>query len=318
MSRRILILGMGGLFGAACARAFRAAGWDVDRYRRGSDMSVAARGARWIVNAMNPPATADLQRELPELTQAVIAASRNSGASIMVPGNFLIYGRQPAPWGPDMAAAPVTQRGHLRAEAEARYRDAIDRERAIVILRAGDFVMPGARNTLMNRVILSGLSKGYVTALGPASVPHIHADLEDMTQIAVSLAETADRHSGFLEVPYPGARFSAQDLAAELEEQLNRKINLRGYHWGTDALCAPFSVQARQMRANRYLYKMPHAVDDTVFRVLFPDHRVKSLQRIVFEHLYFRGMKVVPQGQAAREAPRLAAHGQAMLTQTIL
>ncbi|MEY2955492.1 MAG: hypothetical protein RL123_220, partial [Pseudomonadota bacterium] len=49
MTERVLILGASGLFGGHAARAFTAAGWDVVRYRRGTDMAEAARGAALIV-----------------------------------------------------------------------------------------------------------------------------------------------------------------------------------------------------------------------------------------------------------------------------
>ncbi|TQS70457.1 hypothetical protein ERN12_15100 [Rhodobacteraceae bacterium] len=318
MSRRILILGMGGLFGAAAARAFRAAGWDVDRYRRGSDMSVAARGARWIVNAMNPPGTLDLERELPQMTKEVIKAARNSGASIMAPGNFHVYGKTSTPWGPNCPHSPPNLRARLNDEAEKRYQDAADADRSILLLRAGDFIMPGAQQTLMNKITLSRLHKSEVVALGPAQKRHIHADLEDLTRVAVSLVASADDTSGYFEVPFPGTQFSAEELAQNLSSQMDQKFKVTGYPWWSLALKAPTSRAAREMRSMRYFYQMDHQLDDSAFRIIFPDYETKSLDRIVFEHLYMRGLKVKPEGQAADQSPRAQNHGQAMSTQTIL
>ncbi|WP_330646944.1 hypothetical protein [Thioclava sp. FTW29] len=314
MTRRLLILGMGGLFGAAAARAFRAAGWDVDRYHRGSDVSIAARGARWIINATNPANTAELERDLPDLTKKVIAAARNSGASVIVPGNFHIYGRSGTAWGPDCPHAPVSRRAKARSEAEKRYREAADADHAMLMLRAGDFVMPGAQATLMNSLVLPKLAKHEITALGPADKLHIHADLEDLTRVAVALAETADEGGGFLDIPFPGTRFSARQLAESLSRQIDKKIRLKSYPWWR----AQFSASGRQMAANRAFYQNDHVIDEGPFRMLFPTYETKSLDRIAFEHLYMRGMKVKPEGRAADQSPRAQSHGQAMSTQTIL
>ena len=52
MAREVLVLGASGNFGARAAEAFRAAGWLVRSYKRGTDMAVAARGAAsGIINA---------------------------------------------------------------------------------------------------------------------------------------------------------------------------------------------------------------------------------------------------------------------------
>ncbi|MER5172447.1 hypothetical protein [Thioclava sp. GXIMD2076] len=314
MTRRILILGMEGLFGAAAARAFRAAGWDVDRYQRGSDISIAARGARWILNAANPDQTTDLERELPELTKKVIAAAQNSGAAVMVPGNFQVYGRSGSAWGPDCPHAPVTRRAKARSEAEKRYREAADSSHSMVMLRAGDFIMPGAQSTVMNSVILNRLAKHEIAALGPAEKMHIHADLEDLTRVTVALAETADMGGGFLDIPFPGTRFSPRQLAESLSAQLDRKVRLTAYPWWRKG----FGTAGRRIAPTRYMYQADQIIDEGPFRMLFPDYETKSLERIAFEHLYMRGMKVKPEGRAAAQSPRLQAHGQAMSTQTIL
>ncbi len=49
--------GLIGHFGRRAAAAFAAAGWEVRRYARGTDMAAAAQGAQVIVNGLNPPNT---------------------------------------------------------------------------------------------------------------------------------------------------------------------------------------------------------------------------------------------------------------------
>ena len=104
MTRTVLILGASGGFGSAAAKAFDAAGWQVQRFRRGSDMTAAAQGAALIVNAMNPPDYHDWARQIPAITASVMAAARASGARVLIPGNVYVYGDQPGPWS---ASTPV-------------------------------------------------------------------------------------------------------------------------------------------------------------------------------------------------------------------
>jgi NADP-dependent 3-hydroxy acid dehydrogenase YdfG len=66
---RVLVAGASGNFGAAAAHAFSAAGWEVRRYTRGTDMAAAAIGCDLIVNALNPPKYHDWARLIPAITR---------------------------------------------------------------------------------------------------------------------------------------------------------------------------------------------------------------------------------------------------------
>lgn len=294
MTRRVLILGMGGVFGSAAARAFRAAGWDVDRYRRGTDMGISARGARWIVNAMSPPNYHDWAGEIPKITSQVLAAARDSGASVMVPGNVYVFGREPSPWSAQTPHHPCTRKGRIRAEMEERYHAHAADGHSVVILRSGDFIHAEATNTILNRVMLKDLRKGRITTLGKPEARRTYGDLDDLTRIAVRLAETGDAEPGLLDLGFPGTVFSAQELATELSRQMGREIAIRRFPWTALLLASPVWELARELREMRYLYDMSHSIDGSDFSARFPDMTPKTLERIVFEHLYIRGLKVVP------------------------
>lgn len=123
MRRIALVAGAGGSFGGVMAQALAAQGWDVRRYARGTDMAAAARGAALIVNGLNPPGYHNWNRLIPEITSAVLAAGRASGATILVPGNVYPYGVQRGPWGPDTRKS----RTAAKAASEPRWRRATAR-----------------------------------------------------------------------------------------------------------------------------------------------------------------------------------------------
>ena len=63
-------------------------------------------------------------------------------------------------------------------------------------------------------------------------------------------------------------------------------------------LWAPFRERARIALEDRYLFNHPHEVDPSGFDGLFPDFRFKPLERLVFEHLYLRGLVAPAGGQS--------------------
>jgi nucleoside-diphosphate-sugar epimerase len=155
MSRLALVLGASGGFGGQMVLALQAAGWQVNRYKRGTDMAAAAKRAELIVNGLNPPAYHDWDRQIPRIAAEVIAAGRASGATLLVPGNVYPYGMEPGPWGPDTPHRPTSRKGRIRAEMEATYRHAAETGGPrCILLRGGDFLLPDAPQMLMNRVIL--------------------------------------------------------------------------------------------------------------------------------------------------------------------
>jgi nucleoside-diphosphate-sugar epimerase len=167
MARVALVAGSSGGFGGAMAAALRSAGWQVRPYARGTDMGAAAKGADVIVNGLNPPRYHAWDRLIPEITEAVLAAAKASGARVLVPGNVYPFGVQPGPWTADTPHLPVSRKGRIRAKMEARYRDAAAAGQArVLILRAGDFIQAGGRQGIYPEVVLKPLAKGRIVALG--------------------------------------------------------------------------------------------------------------------------------------------------------
>ena len=281
MTRTVLILGASGGFGSAAASAFDTAGWQVRRYRRGSDMAAAARGARLIVNAMNPPDYHDWARQVPAITDAVMAAARSSGARVLIPGNVYVYGDQPGPWSEATPHRPVSRKGAIRAEMEARWRDS---DLPVTILRAGDFVDGGRPGLVFDRVVLKDLAKGRITALGDASAVRAHAYLPDLAHAAVALADQPDLPA-FADIPFPGHAFSLTELAAEIAQQTGRAPAIRAFPWWALRLAAPVWELARELGEMRYLYDHPHRLDGARLAALLPAFRTTPFAEVVAGHL---------------------------------
>lgn len=281
MSRHVLILGASGYSGSALARAFTEDGWQVRRFRRGADVARAAEGVDLIVNAMNPPDYHDWARQIPQITAQAMAAARASGARVIIPGNVYVYGTQPAPWSSDTPHQPCSRKGRIRAEMEAAWRAS---GLPVTILRAGDFIDGTAPGLMMGRVVLKGIAKGRITALGAPEVTRTYAYLPDYARAAVALARRDDLPT-FADIPFPGHSFSLNDLAREFVRQTGRPVWMSRFPWWGLRLTSPVWELARELTEMRYLYDHPHSLDGRALGTLLPDFIATPFADVIAGHL---------------------------------
>lgn len=304
MPRTVLILGANGHSGRAFARAFAEAGWQVRRYRRGTDPAEAARGVDFIVNAMNPPNYHDWSRQIPAITELAMTAARTSGARVLIPGNVYVYGNQPGPWGPDTPHRPCSRKGRIRAGMEAAWRSS---GLPVTILRGGDFIDGAEPGLIMGKVTLKGLARGRITALGDPAAVRAHAYLPDFARAATALAAREDLPR-FADIPFPGHAFSLQDLAAEIARQTGRTPQIRPFPWWLMRLAGPFWELARELREMRYLYDHPHRLEGETLARWLPDFQPTPFAQVVTGHLPAQTASTAPStaSNAARRSPGTA------------
>ncbi len=280
MTRTVLVAGASGNFGRAAEAAFAAAGWQVRRYVRGTDMAAAAQGADVIVNALNPPAYNNWAQHIPAITAQVIAAAKASGARVVVPGNVYVYGDIGGVWGQATPHRPHTRKGRIRAEMEAAYRASGIRT---LILRGGDFIDAAQSGTLFS-MMMAKAAQGKLTRFGAADALHAYAPVDDMTRAAAALCDLPNLPD-FADIPFAGAAFSVNDLAAELARQLGRPIKISAFPWWAMRLAAPFWELARELIEMRYLSDISHELDPKPLSTLLPDFRSQTLAEIVSQTL---------------------------------
>lgn len=276
MTKTALILGASGRFGRNMSKALGNAGWDIRTYRRGSDdLARAADGADVIVNGWNPPYP-QWAAELPGLTRQVINAARASGATVLIPGNVYVYGKEaPERFGKETAHEAKNPLGRIRIEMEAAYRDS---GVPTIILRAGDFLDTEGSGNWFDLILAKHIAKGRLTYPGAADRPHAWAYLPDMARAAVDLVEMRDRLSRFEDVPFPGYTLTGQELRAAIERALGRPVTLRRMNWLPLRLAAPFWPMGRKLLEMRYLWDKPHHLDPARFRQLLPEFRETSVE----------------------------------------
>ncbi|MCP3969013.1 MAG: NmrA family NAD(P)-binding protein [Rhodobacteraceae bacterium] len=269
MTATALILGANGRFGHNVASAFASAGWNVRRFDRSNDtLDRASEGADIIVNGWNP-AYPDWATTVPALTRQIIAAARQSGATVLVPGNVYVYGEGSptllAPGTPHSATNPL---GRVRIEMEAACRAS---DVQTILLRAGDFIDNEASGNWFDRVMTTKLDKGKLVYPGRCDVAHAWAYLPDLAAACVALAEQRETLARFEEVPFPGYTMTGNELAAALTKVTGRSVEAAPMPWLPIRLARPIWPMARHLLEMRYLWTMPHRLDGTRFGQLLPD-----------------------------------------------
>jgi nucleoside-diphosphate-sugar epimerase len=288
-----LVLGASGGFGGQVALALQSAGWRVTRYQRGTDMTAAAKGAALIVNGLNPPNYHNWDRLIPEITTSVLAAARAGGARLLIPGNVYPYGREPGPWNADTPHRPVSRKGRIRAEMEARCREAAEAGGSrTILLRGGDFMLPGAPQAVMNRIVLGKVAQGTVTTLGDPDAPHAYAYLPDMARAAVGLVALGDDLPAYADIPFAGHNFTISDLEARISRLSGRQMRIKSFPTWFFTLASPFWELARELREMLYLNSFPHSLDPAPLRPLLPDYHDTPLDEVIAAHLRALGVRV--------------------------
>lgn len=265
----VLILGGSGRFGRNAAEAFWNAGWHIRLFDRASDdLAQAAQGADVIVNGWNP-AYRDWAAQVPVLTQQVIAAARTAGATVIVPGNVYVFGKDaPEAFGPNTPHDARNPLGRIRVDMEAAYRTS---GVPVILLRAGDFLDTAASGNWFDLQMAPSLRKGVLTYPGNPDVPHAWAYLPDMARAVVALAERREHLPRFADIAFPGLTLTGREMAAQCGKILDRPVRIRRMAWWPLRLVSPVWRKGAKLLEMRYLWDKSHHLSRDKFDALLPD-----------------------------------------------
>jgi nucleoside-diphosphate-sugar epimerase len=297
----VIILGAKGRFGRAALTAFVDAGWDVTAFARAWDR-VAHQGATLvtgdatdpralcdacagfdvIVNAINP-AYENWARDLPRLTSAMITAARQSGATVMIPGNVYNYGANaPDRLDEETLWLPTSRKGQLRVEMEKAYRAAGVRT---IILRAGDFIEREKSGNWFDSYITAKAHQGRTMYPGPLDQVHAWAYLPDMARAAVELAERREDFATFEQFGFEGYALTGEMLVEEIGKAVGAPQKTSGLPWGVIGLLGLFRRSMREIHEMRYLWRVPHHIDGGKLARTLPQFKATPVEAALREVL---------------------------------
>lgn len=285
-----LVVGAGGI-GRATAHHLAAMGDDVTLVSRSGPAAVAApgpgavrgvaadatdaaalselaRGARSIVNAVNPRQYHQWPRDWPPVARALLEAARRSGAGLVTVSNLYGYGEVTAPMRETDPLHAAGEKGEVRARM---WRDALAAHEAGQVrateLRASDYFGPDAGSgvSLLNTFVLSRAVRGRSVWLvtGVPDAPHSWTYLDDIGVLAARLA-TDDRGWGRVwHVPTAPPR-SFAEVAADVARVTGRPVvPVRAMPRAVRAL-ARVSPTVRALDETAYQFQRPFVLDSTL------------------------------------------------------
>jgi nucleoside-diphosphate-sugar epimerase len=277
-----------GQIGPVIARRLLARGMRVRLLRRG-EISDAPAGAETVrADVSDPAAAAEAMRgasvvyhcanpryhrwpkELVPLARGIVAGAVASGARLVALDNLYMY-----PGGTmseDTPVAPRSKKGFLRAQAADVMLQADKRgEVPVAIVRAADFIGPGATNSIFGDRFWKALLAGKpVEYLGDLDQPHTYSYAPDVVDALVTIG-TTDRTDVFGKVwhapalPAESTRVWIERLAraAGVEPRTRRLAPLLLH------LFSLFIPEAGELPEMIYQWRAPFILDDRRFRATF-------------------------------------------------
>lgn len=284
-----LVLGASGGIGGEVARQLRDAGWTVKALQRGlaaahevrdgihwlrgdalngSEVASAAQGCSVIVHAVNPPGYRDWDRLVLPMLDNAIAAATAQRATLVLPGTVYNFGPDAFPMlQEDSPQRPVTRKGAIRVEMEARLRAASERGMRALIVRAGDFFGPRAGNNWFSQGLIKP-GKAVASISNPAApgVGHQWAYLPDVARTMVELLARRDSLPAFASFHMAGHWDATGRQMAEAIQRVaarhGRKPRIGALPWWLLNIASLFVVTFKEMREMRYLWQQPVRMDN--------------------------------------------------------
>lgn len=330
-TKTALVLGASGGIGGEVARRLRDAGWTVKALRRGlasahelreglhwlrgdalnaTDVRQAARGCSVIVHAVNPPGYRDWDRVVLPMLDHTVAAAHAEGATVVLPGTVYNYGPDAFPTlAEDSPQHPVTRKGAIRAEMERRLRAASGAGLRVIIVRAGDFFGPQARNSWFSQGMVKVGRPVKSIANPPApGVGHQWAYLPDVAQAMVELIERRDTLPPFNNFHMNGhwdatGREMAEAIQRVVARETGQAPRIARFPWWLLTLASPFVKTFHEMREMRYLWQRPVRLAGTGLARVLGREPHTPLDDAVAAALHGLGCLPTISGQAGRDNP---------------
>ena len=279
--KTVLVLGATGGIGGAVARKLMQRGWHVRALNRDAarasrqepafewlqgdamnagDVRMAAQGAALVVHAVNPPGYRDWDKLVLPMLDNTIAAARDAGARIVLPGTVYNFGPDAFPiLREDSPQHPLTKKGAIRVEMEKRLKRAAEQGTGAIIVRAGDFFGPGATdNSWFSQIVAPGKRVTRLKNPSPRGIGHQWAYLPDVAETMVELVERADRLPAFAVYHMNGFwDRDGTEMVASIKRVSGGKARIAAFPWWIVPLAAPFVRIMGELKEMRYLWKEP-------------------------------------------------------------
>jgi nucleoside-diphosphate-sugar epimerase len=275
-----MVLGATGGIGGEVARRLHAEGWSIRALNRKpdqsgnaafewiagdamdrEDVSSTATGVSLIVHAVNPPGYRKWNERVLPMIDNTIAAAKENGARILLPGTVYNYGPDTFDRLDETAPQnPQTQKGRIRVELESRLEAASRAGARVLIVRAGDFFGPKAENSWFAQgLVKPGRPLKAITYPGASGVGHQWAYLPDVAETMVQLVNRESELGAFVRFHMDGHWDSdGLRMVSAIKRAAGKPdLPVKSLPWTIMRLASPFVPLFRELMEMRYLWQTP-------------------------------------------------------------
>ncbi len=324
-----LVLGATGKAGGAIASALLDHGWqvrglvrDLSKVNGGAangvdwvcgdamvrdDVVRAARGVSIIVHAVNPPGYRNWDTVvLPMIDNTIAAARAAGGARVVLPATIYNFDPETTPViTARTPQAPKSRKGRIRVALEKRLEDAAP-EVPSLILRAGDFFGPGARDTWFAEAMVKA-ERPVKRIVNPArGGGHSWAYLPDFAEAFARLLDRPDQLLPFERLQFEGLfDESGTVMTTALSRVVEKDLPVWPLPWWLVRALAPFGGFPREAAEIAPHWRHPARLDNGRLVQLLGEEPRTDLDAALRQTLI--SMKCLAAGVAPQPERRSAA-----------
>lgn len=233
-----------------------------------ADLRQACRGAAVIYHCANLPYTEWATRLLP-MADAIVAASADAGAKLVVMDNLYMYGRVSGPITEATPRLAQGKKGRVRIQLEHLFLDAHRAGRVrVTIGRASDFYGPQANSAPMFLVVTPALRGRRASWLGSLDASHTLNYLPDVARGLVTLGDREESVGGIWHLP-ADAPVTGRQFIEMVFQELGQRPRMGLIRRPLMLVLAPFSAMVRESLEVLYQFERPFVMDARKFEKAF-------------------------------------------------
>ncbi len=224
-------------------------------------------------------------------TQNVIEAAALTGATIVFPGNVYNFGKIGEPIREDSLPNPISQKGQVRVELEARLEQATRADRKgnspvrVLNVRLPDFWGPNVLNAGVKPIFENALRGNALPWLLNADIPHQSVYTVDAAEVIVRLMLRGNQQ------PYDVWNYggtmtpSIRSWFGQISALTGQPLNVTVYSRLAIRVLGLVNPVVREVNEMLYLYENTIRLDDTKLRTAFPDFHPTPMPQALTETL---------------------------------
>jgi nucleoside-diphosphate-sugar epimerase len=214
----------------------------------------------------------------PRIMRNVSVAAEREGARVIFFDNIYCYGPAPLhnPITENHEQKPVSKKGQVRKEVADRLMNAhAEGKIRALIARSADFYGPGAKNSLLQHLMLDRMHQGKAPVWpGDPDRPHSFTFVPDAGRAMVELALDEEAYGQVWHLPTDAPPWTPSNIGAELGRLVGGpKIVTR-----PPKILAPLIPALRELGEVGYQFEHPYMFSDEKFRMRYPNFSVMSMR----------------------------------------